>query len=545
MLRQRQCVFPQWRECRQECAGLPSYPTYEFEDCLTECDNRNVQDRQDYDDCVAQGPSSYHDIDAACVKLCDAQNTQAIEAYKECKSKVPRNELEAADKTVDIAHVKREMAQQFPAINDVFRDVAGRNAVVTSGYRPRKGKFSYHQSGDAVDLRIKDLSTDKAVQIFQRLQQELPETYDVCLEVPDPSVLPPLPGCVIKNSQPHIHVEYDRHRVEAQTPAGRTKFPEPPPPIITNHELPGEQQDITDPSLLKELKDAFNGREVLIDETIYLPEGLDVRVSTSAKDVAVWGGQVVGEAVALKVAKYVLPKETLEALTNDFGIISEGKSVYEISQAEPKVSGDYEVGPFTLEIKYLPELIPEGYTEDDVGLFHAVVTEGKLTFSRVKNVFVDKVNKKVFGRVEGFSFYVVGVMPEEAPAPPKPSTFWLKAIPALVALLVIAGIILFLRKRRGKTTKQAVQKKPGKDNGTNNGVVSLVFAIASIFFALPVIGMVLAILAVVFARKQSKTKPTGIATAGLIIGVLGILLNVIITTAFIIILTSYLRAVAA
>ncbi|MEK6822839.1 MAG: hypothetical protein AABY13_03340, partial [Nanoarchaeota archaeon] len=58
VLRQRQCVFPQWRECRQECAGLPSYPTYEFEDCLTECDNRNVQDRQDYDDCVAQGPSS-------------------------------------------------------------------------------------------------------------------------------------------------------------------------------------------------------------------------------------------------------------------------------------------------------------------------------------------------------------------------------------------------------------------------------------------------------------------------------------------------------
>src|SRR3989338_5810895 len=80
---------------------------------------------------------------------------------------------------------------------------------------------------------------------------------------------------------------------------------------------------------------------------------------------------------------------------------------------ELKVSGDYAVGPFTVEIRYLPELIPDAYTEDNVGLFHAVVTAGKVTFSRVKNVFVDKENNRIYGRGDGFSFYVVGILPEE------------------------------------------------------------------------------------------------------------------------------------
>ena len=574
-----QCVFPEWRNCRQECAGLPSYPTYEFEACLGQCDNYNLQDRVDYDNCVAQGTPSYHDLDEDCFNQCNAQYSQAAVEYDECVMEQDNQKdddqdddsvddmgaIEVADDTVDIDATTTEIEGQFMKINEIFRQIAGRNAIITSGYREQKPghTFSYHQTGDAVDIRIKDISTDDGIKIFDRLQSELPNEFDVCLEVPDPTKLPSsVSGCIIKNSQPHIHVEYDRNRVEAGKPGRKNKFPEPPPPIVTNYELPGEQQEINNPGLLKELKDAFQGREILFDETLYLPEGLDARVSTSAKDVAVWGAQVVGQEAALKVAAYALPKETLDILKNDFEILSQGQSVYEISQVEPKISGDYAVGPFTVEIRYLPELIPEAYTEDDVGLFHVVVTEGKLTLSRVKNVFVDKVNNKIFGRVDGFSFYVVAIIPGETQDGSATgdsigageASGFLGYLSFFIFFGIIVSIIIFfiayLSKKKGKNDKTADKKtiktiktvdkeikeiahknhEKNKEaetdqHGTGWGVASLVLSIVGLMF-LPVFGMLLGILAIIFSRKQHAHNPTGAATAGLIIGVISIVLNI-------------------
>lgn len=573
VLRQeKKCVFPEWRNCRQECAGLPSYPTYEFESCLTQCDNKNLEDRADYDKCVEEkGTSSTYEYDDDCLKKCNSQNSQDSANYNECvkrqsqkadeenivKPVSPPEEIETADNNVDIDNINAEIEKQFETINGVFRQIAGRNAIATSGYRPYKQgqKFSYHQTGDAVDLRIKDLEQNKYVEIFNRLKNQLDKSYDVCLEVPDPSKLPStVKGCIIKNIQPHIHVEYNRRKVEAvrkiaeSVQSGKaTKFPEPPLPIVTNYELPGEQEDINNPTLLKELKDSFIGKTILYDQTIKMPEGLDVRVSTSAKDVAVWGAEVVGQEVALKVAAYALPKETLETLQKEFEIISQGQSVYEITQIEPKVSGDYAVGPFTVEIKYLPELIPEAYTEDDVGLFHAVVTGGKLTFSRVKNTFVDKANNRIYGRVEGFSFYVVGILPEENVVPENitpdteesSSSFFVNLI---ISIILIVGIVVIIRKikkkRNSKTIKKQTleHKKSEKvSKGTKKwGIASLILAILSILFLLfPFVGIILAILAVIFSRKQNKHKPTGIATAGLVIGIISMVLNLIILIAVI------------
>ena len=556
-----QCIFPEWRNCRQECAGLPSYPTYEFEDCLTQCDNRNSQDRADYDKCVVEkGTSPTYEYDDDCGKKCEAQNSQDNDNYDQCVERQTKDvgtkpvthpeEMETSDDKVDIDNINAEIEKQYSIINDVFKQVAGRSAIATSGYRPyKKGqKFSYHQTGDAIDLKIRDLDQNKYVEIFNRLRNELDKTYDVCLEVPDPSKLPStVKGCVIKWDQPHIHIEYNRRKVEAarkiaeSVQSGKaTKSPEPPPPIVTNYELPGEQEDINNPTLLKELKDSFIGKTILYDQTVYLPEGLDVRVSTSAKDVAVWGAEVVGQEVALKVAAYALPKDTLEILQKDFEIISQGKSVYEISQVEPKVSGDYAVGPFTVEIRYLPELIPEAYTEDDVGLFHAVVTEGKVTFSKVKNVFVDKVNNKIFGRVEGFSFYVVGILPEEKVVPEditpdteeSSSSFFVNLIISIILILGIVFIIRKVKKKKDSKTikKQTAEYKSEKASKETKkwGIASLILAILSILLLLlPYFGIILAILAVIFSRKQNKHKPTGIATAGLVIGIISIALNLI------------------
>ena len=46
-----QCIFPFPPDCRGKCAGLPSYPTYKFEDCLTRCDQTYQTASEEYNRC--------------------------------------------------------------------------------------------------------------------------------------------------------------------------------------------------------------------------------------------------------------------------------------------------------------------------------------------------------------------------------------------------------------------------------------------------------------------------------------------------------------
>ena len=58
------------------------------------------------------------------------------------------------------------------------------------------------------------------------------------------------------------------------------------------------------------------------------------------------------------------------------------------------------------------------------------------------------------------------------------------------------------------------------------GVAALVLGIISLaIFIAPYIGLPLAILALVFANKQDKVQVTGNATAGRVLGIIGIILN--------------------
>ena len=58
------------------------------------------------------------------------------------------------------------------------------------------------------------------------------------------------------------------------------------------------------------------------------------------------------------------------------------------------------------------------------------------------------------------------------------------------------------------------------------GIASLILGILSLFlFLAPYFGLPLAITAIVFQRKQEKIESTGIATGGLVTGVIGIILN--------------------
>jgi heme/copper-type cytochrome/quinol oxidase subunit 2 len=68
-----------------------------------------------------------------------------------------------------------------------------------------------------------------------------------------------------------------------------------------------------------------------------------------------------------------------------------------------------------------------------------------------------------------------------------------------------------------------VEASAQEDNG--NGVASLVLGISSII--IPVLGIVTGILAIIYANKQKKIQPNGMATAGLVTGIVGLVFQAI------------------
>jgi len=65
---------------------------------------------------------------------------------------------------------------------------------------------------------------------------------------------------------------------------------------------------------------------------------------------------------------------------------------------------------------------------------------------------------------------------------------------------------------------------PASDNKW--GVASLVCGILGI--VIPYIGLILGILAIVFSRKQKKIQPNGLATAGFVLGIIGVVIYTVL-----------------
>lgn|GEM_PF-3366264 len=77
--------------------------------------------------------------------------------------------------------------------------------------------------------------------------------------------------------------------------------------------------------------------------------------------------------------------------------------------------------------------------------------------------------------------------------------------------------------------KKKIKKPNKKDNSTKKGTVSLVLGIMGIILVwAPYFGLILSSIAFCLSRIQKVNKPTGLATAGLILGIIGILLNIIV-----------------
>ncbi|MBI4379503.1 MAG: hypothetical protein HY578_10450, partial [Nitrospinae bacterium] len=78
-------------------------------------------------------------------------------------------------------------------VDSIFNSVASKDAIVTFTTNVVHGANSLHYSGNAIDLRIRDLSPSQIPQIVNGLRNALGSDYDVILE------------------GDHIHIEYDSH----------------------------------------------------------------------------------------------------------------------------------------------------------------------------------------------------------------------------------------------------------------------------------------------------------------------------------------------
>ena len=105
-------------------------------------------------------------------------------------------------------------------------------------------------------------------------------------------------------------------------------------------------------------------------------------------------------------------------------------------------------------------------------------------------------------------------------------------------ILFSLGFWLFLSALTGNKTynipdyskKHKTAKASKHDESTGMGVASLVLGIIGIFLiGLPIVGLIFPILAIVFANVQKGKNPTGVATAGLTIGIISIVLNIGVT----------------
>lgn len=68
-----------------------------------------------------------------------------------------------------------------------------------------------------------------------------------------------------------------------------------------------------------------------------------------------------------------------------------------------------------------------------------------------------------------------------------------------------------------------------KEKGNSWGVASMVTGIISLcLFIMPYFSIPLGIFAIIGYAKQNKIKPNGMATAGLIMGIIGIVIGVIV-----------------
>ncbi|MCY4524310.1 MAG: hypothetical protein OXB84_06190 [Halobacteriovoraceae bacterium] len=97
----------------------------------------------------------------------------------------------ATEYKTSLEGLKPQIAKIEKIVDQVFQSVAGRDAIITFSTNGVHSQNSLHYSGNAIDLRTRDLSPGQVDQVVKRLRKALGEDYDVVDE------------------RTHIHIEYD------------------------------------------------------------------------------------------------------------------------------------------------------------------------------------------------------------------------------------------------------------------------------------------------------------------------------------------------
>lgn len=83
---------------------------------------------------------------------------------------------------IDFMLIEDVVLLALPLIDNVFREHAGREAIVTSVTGGRHREDSWHYKGRAVDLRSHDLTEEQKDLILADLRDTLGQHWDVILE---------------------------------------------------------------------------------------------------------------------------------------------------------------------------------------------------------------------------------------------------------------------------------------------------------------------------------------------------------------------------
>ncbi len=180
---------------------------------------------------------------------------------------------------------------------------------------------------------------------------------------------------------------------------------------------------MTNPTFLEMLYDASQEPIEIASFDYEWAPGVNVQISTSIADVAIWGtvATVLPAATtyAGTVTALALTAEAQATIGATFTVATEAHAWYKVQQESRdalELKGLFFLtGPFTVRVPCLQQSIPDGYAEADVGMFHTTLDDGVAVFSRVENTLIDTVNQLVYGKVDDFSIITLGILTEPEP----------------------------------------------------------------------------------------------------------------------------------
>lgn len=92
-------------------------------------------------------------------------------------------------------------------------------------------------------------------------------------------------------------------------------------------------------------------------------------------------------------------------------------------------------------------------------------------------------------------------------------------------------------------TEKPVEKNVEKTKSDDHSYGTASFVLGILSLLLPIVGFGLGILAIVFYGLQRKIQPTGLATAGMVLGIISLSLHLLLIIAIVVILIIVLSAI--